>query len=158
MNEQPGHFESTITSRPLASRLTAVSTKRLLIAAGIVAAASTALWMMFLRPDGGRITVEPLLGLAAAICFLSGRALAQTAGGELLWRLLTATDAVSTNLSRIETALTDASLALSETGIDGARAVAVLSNLTGADSSVIDCITIDVNGTVHEVAPESFET
>ncbi len=82
----------------------------------------------------------------------------QTAGGEPLWRLLTATDAVSTNLSRIETALTDASLALSETGIDGPRAVAVLSNLTRADSSVIDCITIDGNGTVREVAPESFES
>ncbi len=80
----------------------------------------------------------------------------QTTSGEPLWRLLSASDAVSTNLSKIEKSLIDASLALSETGIDGTDAKAVLSNLTKADSAVIDCITIDVNGTVREVEPESF--
>jgi hypothetical protein len=82
----------------------------------------------------------------------------QTTGGEPLWRLLSASDAVNANLSRIETALVDASLALSETGIDGPAAQAILSNLTKADTSVIDCITIDANGTVREVEPASFES
>ena len=82
----------------------------------------------------------------------------QTTGGEPLWRLLSASDAVNSNLSRIETDLIDASLALSETGIDGPAARAVLSNLTKADASVIDCITIDAKGTVREVEPMSFES
>ena len=78
-------------------------------------------------------------------------------GGEPIWMLLAASDAVSTNLSRIETALIDASIALSKTGIDGQGAREVLSKLTAADSSVIDCITIDTDGIVREVEPESFE-
>jgi hypothetical protein len=82
----------------------------------------------------------------------------QTTGGEPLWRLLSASDAVSSNLSRIEMALVDASLALSKTGIEGSAARAVLSNLTKADASVIDCITIDDKGTVREVEPMSFES
>jgi len=82
----------------------------------------------------------------------------QTTGGEPLWRLLSASDAVNSNLSRIEMALVDASLALSETGIDGPAARAVLSNLTKADAFVIDCITIDASGTVREVEPMSFES
>lgn len=82
----------------------------------------------------------------------------QTTGGEPLWRLLTASDAVNCNLSRIETALEDASLALTETGIDGPAAQSVLLNLTRADSSVIDCITIDASGIVREVEPESFQS
>lgn len=80
----------------------------------------------------------------------------QNTSKEPLWRLLSASDAVNTNLSKIEMALVDASLALSETGIDGSDAKAVLSKLTKADSSVIDCITIDKNGIVREVEPESF--
>ena len=75
-----------------------------------------------------------------------------------MWRLLSASDAVNSNLSKIETALADASLALSETGIDGPAARAVLSNLTMVDAAVIDCITIDANGTVREVEPMSFES
>jgi len=82
----------------------------------------------------------------------------QTTDGEQLWRLLSASDAVNSNLSRIETALVDASLALSETGIDGPAARIVLSNLTKADASAIDCITIDAKGTVREVEPMSFES
>lgn len=50
MNEQSGHFESTIPPSPWVSRVTTVSAKQLLIAAGILAAAGTALWMVFLRP------------------------------------------------------------------------------------------------------------
>lgn len=82
----------------------------------------------------------------------------QTTGGEPLWRLLTACDAVNSNLSRIETALEDASLALTETGIDGPAANAVLLNLTRADPSVIDCVTIDSSGIVREVQPQSFDS
>lgn len=82
----------------------------------------------------------------------------QTTGGEPLWRLLTASDAVNSNLSRMEAALVDASLALTETGIDGPAAKAVLLNLTGADPSVIDCVTIDSRGIVQEVQPESFHS
>ena len=82
----------------------------------------------------------------------------QTTSGEPLWRLLSASDAVNSNLSRLATALVDASLVLSETGIDGPAARAVLSNLTMVDTAVIDCITIDANGTVREVEPVSFES
>lgn len=81
----------------------------------------------------------------------------QTTNGEPLWRLLSATDAISSNLSSIEIALADASVALSETGIDGPAASDVLSNLMNVDSSAIDCITIDLNGTVRAVEPASFE-
>ncbi len=82
----------------------------------------------------------------------------QTISGEPLWRLLSASDAVNSNLSRIETALVDASLVLSVTGIEGLAARTVLSNLTKADASVIDCITIDADGTVREVEPAAFES
>ena len=89
---------------------------------------------------------------------LDGTAFGPTAcSGEPIWILLAACDAVSTNLSRIETVLIDASIALSKTGLDGPGAREVLSKLTAADSSVIDCITIDTDGIVREVEPESFE-
>jgi len=82
----------------------------------------------------------------------------QTTSGEPLWRLLSASDAVNSNLSRLANALVDASLSLSETGIDGPAARAVLTNLTMVDTAVIDCITIDAEGTVREVEPASFES
>ena len=82
----------------------------------------------------------------------------QNASGEVLWRLVSASDAVSANLAKIETALMNASIALSETGIDGPEAKEVLSGLVLADPSVIDCITIDATGTVREVEPPSFES
>jgi hypothetical protein len=82
----------------------------------------------------------------------------QTASGETLWRLVSASDAVCANLTKIETALMDASMALSETGIDGPDAKKVLSKLVLVDPSVIDCITIDSTGTVREVEPSSFES
>ena len=82
----------------------------------------------------------------------------QNASGETLWRLVSASDAVNANLTKIETALMDASIALSETGIDGPNAKKVLSRLVLADPSVIDCITIDPTGSVREVEPSSFES
>jgi len=82
----------------------------------------------------------------------------QTTNEEALWRLLSATDAVNANLSKIVMFQVDASLALSKTGIDGPAARSILSNLTNEDAAVIDCVTIDPNGTVHEVQPASFES
>ena len=82
----------------------------------------------------------------------------QNASGEVLWRLVSASDSVSANLAKIETALMDASIALSETGIDGPKAKEILSRLALVDPSVIDCITIDATGTVREVEPASFES
>ena len=82
----------------------------------------------------------------------------QTVSGETLWRLVIASDAVSANIAKIETALMNASIALSKTGIDGPDAKEVLSRLVLADPSVIDCITIDPTGTVREVEPSSFES
>jgi len=82
----------------------------------------------------------------------------QNASGETLWRLVSASDAVSANLAKVETALMNASIALSETGLDGPDAKKVLSRLVLADPSVIDCITIDPAGTVREVEPSSFES
>jgi len=82
----------------------------------------------------------------------------QTVNGDTLWSLVSASDAVSANLTKVETALMNASIALSETGIDGPDAEQVLSRLVLADLSVIDCITIDPTGTVHEVEPSSFES
>ena len=98
-----------------------------------------------------------VLAISCAACGLDGEGFGpQTTGGEPLWRLLTASDAVNSNLSRMETALVDASLGLTGTGIDGPAANAVLRNLTRADPSVIDCVTIDSSGIVLEVQPESF--
>lgn len=78
--------------------------------------------------------------------------------GEDLWRLLSAADAVNDNLSKITMSLVKASLALSDTGIEGPLAREILSNLTDADAAVIDCITIDSSGTVREVQPALFES
>ena len=82
----------------------------------------------------------------------------QNTSGEALWRLVCASDAVNANFTKIQAALMDASIALSETGIDGPDAREILSRLMLADSSVIDCVTIDPAGTVREVEPSSFES
>jgi hypothetical protein len=98
-------------------------------------------------------------GTTSTVCASNGATFGpQTTGGEPLWSLLSATDAVNSNLSKIEKALVDASIALSETGIEGPNAKAVLSNLTMADPAVIDCITIDTDGIVREAEPTSFES
>ncbi len=108
---------------------------------------------------GFLVVLMIILGTSCIACASDAASFGpQTISGEPLWRLLSASDAVNSNLSRIETALVDASLALSETGIDGPAARAVLSDLTKVVPSVIDCITIDANGTVREVEPISFES
>lgn len=107
----------------------------------------------------GFILIMILLSTTCAVCASDGVDFgSQSTNWDPLWRLLCATDALNTNLSKIEIALVDASLALSKTGLDGTDAQTILSNLTKADDSVIDCITIDSNGTVCEVEPASFES
>lgn len=108
---------------------------------------------------GSLLVLVAVLAISCAACASDGESFGpQTTGGEPLWRLLTASDALNANLSRMEAALVDASLALTETGIDGPAANAVLLNLTKADPSVIDCVTIDASGIVREVQPQSFES
>jgi len=107
----------------------------------------------------GFLLIMILLSTTCAACASdSANFGSQSTNWDPLWRLLCATDALNTNLSKIEIALVDASLALSKTGLDGTDAQTILSNLTKADDSVIDCITIDSNGTVCEVEPASFES
>jgi hypothetical protein len=107
----------------------------------------------------GFLLIMILLSTTCAACASdSANFGSQSTNWDPLWRLLYATDALNTNLSKIEIALVDASLALSKTGLDGTDAQTILSNLTKADDSVIDCITIDSNGTVREVEPASFES
>lgn len=77
-------------------------------------------------------------------------------GGELIWNLVQATEAVGGELAEIDGALLGASLSLSETGIEGAEARRVLEELVGVGPWVVDCITIDLNGTILEVAPEEY--
>jgi len=76
--------------------------------------------------------------------------------GDLIWDFVLATDAVRSNISDIDRALLDASLALSDTGIEGIEAQQVLTNLTAVGPWVIDCITFDLNGTIIEVEPEEY--
>lgn len=107
----------------------------------------------------GLFTLVIILGTTCTACASDVATFGpETTSGEDVWRLLSANDALSSNLSKIEMALADASITLSRTGIDGAAAGKVLSNLTMADAAVIDCITIDYNGTVREVEPKSFDS
>ena len=76
---------------------------------------------------------------------------------DLIWDFVLATDAVCSNISQIDRALLDASLALSDTGIEGIEAQQVLTNLTTVGPWVIDCITFDLNGTIIEVEPEEYQ-
>lgn len=94
--------------------------------------------------------------LPAAFCEEEGPSGAETEA-DLIWRLVQATDSVGADLAEIDQALLNASLALSETGIEGPDAWVVLSNLAGLRPWVVDCITIDLNGTIVEVAPEEYE-
>lgn len=76
--------------------------------------------------------------------------------GELMWKFIQAEDAVNANLTKIDLALAGSSLELSRTGLAGAEAQDILSNLTRVDPSAIDCITIGTNGTILEVVPEEY--
>jgi len=76
--------------------------------------------------------------------------------GDLIWNFVLAADAVRSNISEIDRALLDASLALSDTGIEGIEAQQVLANLTTAGPWVVDCITADLNGIIIEVEPDEY--
>jgi hypothetical protein len=76
--------------------------------------------------------------------------------GDLIWDFVMATDAVRSNISEIDRALLDASLALYDTGIEGIEAQHILTNLTAVGPWVIDCITFDLNGTIIEVEPDEY--
>lgn len=100
------------------------------------------------------------LGMALAFLLApaagEGGSKGEAIDGALIWSLVLATDAVGAELTEIETALLEASLALSETGIEGEEARRVLEELAGLGPWVVDCITIDLNGTILEVAPEEY--
>ena len=76
---------------------------------------------------------------------------------DLIWSFVLATDAVNANLSEIDRALIDASLALSDAGVEGPEAREALDNLTSVGPWVVDCITVDLNGTIVEVMPEEYQ-
>jgi len=75
---------------------------------------------------------------------------------DLIWNLLRAEDAVSEILAEMDRSLLEASLALSLVGIEGPEAREVLEELGRFGPFVVDCITIDLNGTILEVAPEEY--
>lgn len=76
---------------------------------------------------------------------------------DLIWSLVCATDSVGRDLAEIDRSLLDASLALSGTGIEGQGAREVLADLVGIGPWVVDCITVDLNGTIVEVVPEDYQ-
>lgn len=103
--------------------------------------------------------------LAAALAtFLIPAAFGADAGSneaetdlDLIWSFVQAEDAVSANLAEIDQALLDASLALSDAGIEGQEARKVLDDLTDVGPWVVDCITVDLNGTIVEVRPAEYQ-
>lgn len=103
--------------------------------------------------------------LAAALAtFLIPAAFGADAGSneaetdwDLIWSFVQAVDAVSANLAEIDQALLDASLALSDAGIEGQEARKVLDDLTDVGPWVVDCITVDLNGTIVEVRPAEYQ-
>jgi hypothetical protein len=94
--------------------------------------------------------------LPAALSEEEGPGGAET-DADLIWSLVQATDSVGADLAEIDRALLDASLALSDAGIEGKEARAVLGDLAGLGPWVVDCITVDLNGTIVEVVPEEYQ-
>lgn len=101
---------------------------------------------------------------AALINVLVPAAFAEDAASEdpltdwdLMWSFVQAEDAVSANLTEIDQALLDASLALSKTGIEGPEVRDVLDDLTGLGPWVVDCITVDLDGNIVEVRPAEYQ-
>ncbi len=113
-------------------------------------------------------TIPKLFALAIVAAslttFLMPAAFAAEAGSndpgtevDLIWSLVRATDSVNANLAEIDQALLNTSLALSETGIEGQKAQEVLEDLVGLGPWVVDCITIDSEGTILEVRPAEYQ-
>jgi len=101
------------------------------------------------------VAVLTILLMPAA--FGEGAGSEERTDADLIWGLVQATDSVSANLAEIDRALLNSSLALSDTGIEGAEARKVLDDLTGLGSWVVDCITVDLNGTIVEVRPAEYQ-
>ncbi len=79
-----------------------------------------------------------------------------TTSQEILWNFIQAGDSLSSNLTKIDDALTTASLALSNTGLQGEKAQIVLANLSTVDPAQIDCVTVGLNGSILEVSPSEY--
>lgn len=94
--------------------------------------------------------------LPVALCEEEGPSESETEA-DLIWRLVQAADSVGSDLAEIDQALLDASLGLSETGIEGPDAREVLGDLAGLGPWAVDCITVDLNGTIVEVVPEEYQ-
>jgi len=101
---------------------------------------------------------------AALATFLLPAAFGEEAGsneaetdGDLIWSFVQAVDSVSATLAEIDQALLDASLALSGVGIEGQKAQKILDDLTDVGPWVVDCITVDLNGTIVEVRPAEYQ-
>ena len=94
--------------------------------------------------------------LPVAFCEEEGPWVVETEA-DLIWSLVQSTDSVGRDLAEIDRSLLDASLALSGTGIEGQEARAVLGDLVGLGPWVVDCITVDLNGTIVEVVPEEYQ-
>ncbi|HPE63916.1 MAG TPA: cache domain-containing protein [Methanothrix sp.] len=102
--------------------------------------------------------------LLAAFTSLVPASLGEDAGSDdvevswdLIWSFVLATDAVNANLSEIDRALLDASLTLTDAGVEGPEAQEVLDDLAGLGPWVVDCITVDLNGTIVEAMPEEYQ-
>jgi hypothetical protein len=77
-------------------------------------------------------------------------------GQEILWNFIQAQDSLASNLTKIDTALTNASSALSKMGLEGLKAQAILLNLSTVDPAQTDCITVGLNGSILEAEPAGF--
>jgi hypothetical protein len=75
---------------------------------------------------------------------------------ETLWSFIQAEGSLSSNLTKIDDALANASSALSKTDLQGSKAQAILTNSSSVDPAQIDSITIDRNGSILEVEPEEY--
>jgi len=76
----------------------------------------------------------------------------------MMWKYIRANDAVNENLSIIDQDLERACEELSNVGIQGLEAQAILKRLEHVHPSVIDVGTVDANGTFFEVEPEVYQS
>jgi hypothetical protein len=75
---------------------------------------------------------------------------------ETLWSFIQAGSSLSSNLTKIDEALANASSALSKTGLQGSKAQAILTNLSMVDPAQIDCIAVGLNSSILEVEPSEY--
>jgi hypothetical protein len=75
---------------------------------------------------------------------------------DTLWMFIQAGDALSSNLTRIDSALANVSSALSKTGLQGPKAQAILQNFSIVNPAQIDCVTVGLNGSILEIKPDEY--